>query len=167
MRSLAAFLSERNPDIFAICEIDAGDALALATRFERQWAYRGAQAMFWNPRFCATRVVDEYLPFVATRPFERRGLLRVEGSMDGQACTLVATQIALPREARIPELRVLRKTLRAIANAAVLFVHLPIDGRGFSDLGFVRANHRESAIGAERIYVKQLPVEDLGPQLKL
>ncbi|MDQ2679676.1 MAG: hypothetical protein M3Y21_01445 [Candidatus Eremiobacteraeota bacterium] len=161
MRSLAAFFAERNPDIFAVCEIDAGDALALATRFERQWAYRGSQALFWSRRFSATRVYDEYLPFAAVRPFERRGLVRVEGELDGEACTLITTQLAAEREARIPELRTLRKMLRAVENAALLFLHSPIKGRGFSDLKFARADHPGLGKDAERVYVKDLPAEKI------
>lgn len=161
MRSLAAFLSERDPDIFAICEIDAGDALALATRFERQWAYRGAQAIFWNRNFRADAVRDEYLPFSVARPFERRGLLRVEGSLFGTACALIATQITLERDVRIPELRALRRTLRAIGSAAILFVHLPNDRIEFADLGFVRADSRQIGDAAERIYVQRFRVEEV------
>src|SRR5581483_9148979 len=109
--SLASLVDDARPDVLAVCEIEPGDALSLATRFALQWAYRGRQALFWSARVRADAVHDLYLPR-AGRPFERRGLLRVDASLDGDPCALVATQFASDRGERIPELRFARSQLR-------------------------------------------------------
>jgi hypothetical protein len=113
MRSLAAFVAHAEPDVLAVCEIDSGDAFALATRFMRQWAYRGAQALFWNEKmFKAHAVLDVYLPFAPTRPFARRGLLRVDGELAGAPASLYAAQFAADRAGALAELRFARAQAR-------------------------------------------------------
>jgi hypothetical protein len=135
MRSLAAFVAQSAPDILALSEIDAGNALAIATRFALDWAYRGGQALFWNRRFVAERVHDLYLPATGLRAFDRRGLLRVDGRCDDVALSLLATQFAADRT-RIRDLRFTRSSLRGIAGKVALFAVDPGPGRGgFADLG--------------------------------
>lgn len=135
LRSLTAFLAEIDADIFCIHEIDAGDALALATRFDRAWGYRGGQALFWNARVSAHTVHDRYLPLTPLRPFDRRGLLEVDAETHGARLTLVATQFANDRAVRVRELRYARSNLRAQGGAALLFVAQPDPRIGFADLG--------------------------------
>jgi hypothetical protein len=137
LRSLAACVTELDPDILAISEIDAGDALAIATRSDRQWAYRGGQALLWNRRFAARKVHDLYLPALPLQPFERRGLLRVDGLCDGIELTLFATRFSSDRT-RIRDLRFARSAVRACSANVALFVAAPppVSARiGFGDLG--------------------------------
>jgi hypothetical protein len=137
LRSLATCVTELDPDILAVSEIDAGDALAIATRSDRQWAYRGGQALLWNRRFAARKVHDLYLPVLPLQPFERRGLLRVDGLCDGSELTLFATRFS-PDRTRIRDLRFARSAIRACSAKVVLFVAAPPPVRariGFADLG--------------------------------
>jgi len=136
MRSLAAFIDRVDPDVLALCEIDAGDALALATRFARQWAYRGSQALLWKPRLHQTRVRDAYLPRTPLRPLERRGLLRVATRVEDRSLNIIATQIAAQREQRVRDLRYLRNSLRRIDTECLLLAVLPDSTIGVGDLGF-------------------------------
>ncbi|MBV8688995.1 MAG: endonuclease/exonuclease/phosphatase family protein [Candidatus Eremiobacteraeota bacterium] len=136
MRSLAAFIDRVDPDVLALCEIDAGDALALATRFARQWAYRGSQALLWKPRVHQARVRDAYLPRTPLRPLERRGLLRVATQVGEYPLNLVATQIGAQREQRVRDLRYLRSSLRRIGTQCLLLAVLPDSAIGVGDLGF-------------------------------
>jgi len=136
MRSLATFIDRVDPDVLALCEIDAGDALALATRFARQWAYRGSQAIIWKPQLHQARVRDAYLPRAPLRPLERRGLLRVATQLGENSLELVATQIADQREQRVRDLRYLRGSLRRIGSHCLLLAVLPDSKIGVRDLGF-------------------------------
>jgi hypothetical protein len=158
MRSLAAFVARHEPDLFAVCEIDAGDALALATRFAREWAYRGGQALFWNGTLRANAVRDVSLPFRAIKPFDRHGLLRVEGRLLGESCALFATQFASERERRIPELRFARDHIRGVRGPALFFAHLADRRIEFADLGYRDA--LAASPGAERIYVRGWKIEE-------
>ena len=137
MQALAATLVARKPKLFAIAEISAGDALALATRFDCGWAYRGGIALFWDASFKAHEVHDRYLPTGAINPFERRGLLEVRGDVESKPCALVAAWLAQDRS-RIREIRFIRAALRAIKGDALLFLanNSASDRVGFSDLGF-------------------------------
>lgn len=137
MRKLAAFVDAQQPHVVGICEIDAGDALALATRFALQWAYRGRQALFWKAPVRAHTVHDRYLPLRAARLFDRRGLLIVDAECDAQPCMLAATQLSSERTAFVPELRFARTHLRGSVRA-LLFADVPHYRVGFADLGFVR-----------------------------
>ncbi len=119
MRALAQFVSETFPDVLALSEVDAGDALAIATRFDRQWAYRGGQAVLWNRRFAEAKVHDLYLPVAPLQPFERRGLLRVDGSCDGLEASLFATRFA-PDRASVRDLRFTRSAIRAARSRRIL-----------------------------------------------
>lgn len=151
MRSLAAFLARTNADVFAACEIDAGDALAVATRFALQWGYRGGQALFWKPALTALSVQDTYLPFSPLRPFERRGFLSV--AIRGlTGFTAVATQIGRERDQRIRETRYLRTRLRALEGSAIVFGIIGTSRTDLYDLGFVRAGCRGA--DDEAIYVR-------------
>jgi hypothetical protein len=143
MRSLASFLAESDPDVMALGEIDAGDALALATRFDRQWAYRGGQALLWNARVAAREVHDLYLP-VAPLAFERRGLLRIDGEVGEAPLALFATQFGADRN-KVREMRFARAHARAAPALAMLFVTSPLGRIGFSDLGYEAMDEHDTS----------------------
>jgi hypothetical protein len=129
----------RDPAIFCVHDVGEGDALAVATRFDRGYAYRGGVALFWSRSFAAREVLDRYLPAMPMRPFERRGLLQVDGTLDGAPLTLVATEFGVERGARVRELRYVRAVLRGVDGAALLFVTgMPPRSIGFKDLGFAK-----------------------------
>lgn len=120
MRCVAERLACARFDVVAIHGIDAGDALALATRFDCEWAYRGRQALFWKrTAFHAHAVHDRYLPAPRLRPFERRGFLEVRGERNGRHMTLVAAQLA-PHRGRAREVEYVRRSLRGIDEDLVL-----------------------------------------------
>jgi hypothetical protein len=152
MRELAAFVDSCTAHALGICEIDAGDALSLATRFALHWAYRGRQALFWKTPFRAHAVHDRYLPVRAARLFDRRGLLIVDAELDGAPCMLAATQMSAQREGLVPELRFARKHLRG-DRRAVLFVDMPVYRVDFTDLGFSRI--------ADGVYTRGIFAESL------
>jgi len=120
MRSLAAYLTEHVPDVLAVHGIDQGDALALATRFEHGWGYRGSEALFWSSAYRARAIHDRYLPAPMLRPFERRGLLCIEGECAGGALALSAVQFS-PDRARAHEVRFVREQLRRMDGDALFF----------------------------------------------
>jgi hypothetical protein len=151
MRSLAAFSADVNADVLAVCEIDAGDAFALATRFAREWAYRGGQALFWTNAFVAHAVHDVYLPFVAARPFDRRGLLRIDGAIGGAPVSLFATQFARERSAAIPELRFARAQIRSVPAPALVFARL---GSARADLAHGYEEVAREQRDALRVYAR-------------
>ncbi|MGA8533554.1 MAG: endonuclease/exonuclease/phosphatase family protein [Candidatus Tumulicola sp.] len=137
MRALAQCVSALDPDVLALSEVDAGDALAVATRFDRQWAYRGGQAVLWNRRFVAVKVHDLYLPATPLAPFERRGLLRVDGRCDSTELTLFAARFA-PARACVRDLRFTRSAIRASGAARIVLFLTDPPGAGrasFGDLG--------------------------------
>ena len=137
MRALAEHVSVSKPDLLALSEIDGGDALALATRFDLQWAYRGGQALLWNGRFTAADVYDSYLPGAPLQAFERRGLIRVDGKGDGKDLSLVASRFATDRS-RARDLRFTRGVLRSVpVPRMLLFItNPPAQSDAFRDLGF-------------------------------
>jgi hypothetical protein len=138
MRALAEHVSVSKPDLLALSEIDDGDALALATRFDLQWAYRGGQALLWNGRFTHANVYDSFLPAPPLQAFERRGLIRVDGHYDGNDLSLVASRFAADRS-RARDLRFTRGVLRlARTPRMLLFITNPPAARSdaFRDLGF-------------------------------
>jgi hypothetical protein len=138
MRSLAELFAGAEPDVAALSDIDAGDALATATRFDRQWAYRGGQALLWKRRFVAHAVHDLYLPGSALRPFDRRGLLCVDADDGGAQLHLFATQFAGDRSA-VRDLRFARAAIRKATGSVLLFVSEPGSLKtGFADLGLQR-----------------------------
>jgi hypothetical protein len=130
--------------------IDEGDALALATRFDRAWAYRGGQALLWGAAFGASRVRAQYLPGPALRPFDRRGLLDVEGTFNDMPLHLIATQFSSERAAYIRELRFARRVIRAADGPALLFVDaVPPGAAALREPGFdVVARHRHTLVAA-------------------
>ncbi len=136
---IAERLATQPFDCAALHGVDAGDALALATRLDCGWAYRGQQALLWKSFFHAHEVHDRYLPSPLLRPFDRRGLLEVRGERNGKPLALVAAQFSTDRIwAR--ELRFVRHALRSLCGETVLFLaHLPerFDRIGVADLGFV------------------------------
>jgi hypothetical protein len=149
MRKLAEFMSKEQPDIIAVCEIGSGDSRTLATRFAMQWAYRGRQALLWNEVFSPVAVHDLYLP--ARRPIDRRGFVRVDGTLLDRSCTLATTQFAASRNPRIPQIRFARTQLRKAENDAVFFALVTDRGIGFEDLGYRElASTQES----ERVYLR-------------
>jgi hypothetical protein len=152
MRRLASFVADAKPHVMGICEIESGDALALATRFALQWAYRGRQALFWRAPVHALAVRDRYLPPRARRIFDRRGLLIVDAQIDTVACTLAATEFGADRESYVGELRFARTQLRGAAPA-LLFVQAPAPAKRFADLGF-----QERAQG---VFVRGFPAADV------
>lgn len=138
MRALAEQISLFQPDILALSEIDDGNALALATRFDLQWAYRGGQALLWNARMHLESVYEWYLPALRLPAFDRRGMLRVDGSFEGSPIALFATRFA-PGRSRVRDLRVTRGVVRSAESArALLFITDPPPERRatFGDLGF-------------------------------
>ena len=139
MRKLAAFADAQRPQVMGVCEIDAGDALSLATRFALQWAYRGRQALFWKAPFRAQTVHERYLPVRGARLFDRRALLIVDTELDGEPCTLAATQLSQERGSFVPELRFARAHLRG-SQRALVFVDMPEYRTGFADLGLRRVD---------------------------
>ncbi len=142
MRGLAELFAEANPTIACAHGIDAGDALALATRFDRQWGYRGGEALFWSADVHAHVVHDRTMAVAPLRPFDRRGLLLVNATYRGASLTLVAASLGEDRAARIRDLRFARTVLREIAGNAIAFVGRGAQSRiGFGDLGFAAFAH--------------------------
>ena len=119
-RSLAACVAERAPDVLALHGIDAGEALALATRFDFGWGYRGREALFWSHAYRVHAIHDRYLPVSPLRPFERRGLLCIDGEYDGATLALSVVRFS-PERARTRELRFVDAQLRAMQGDAVFF----------------------------------------------
>lgn len=135
MRSLAALFAASDPDIAALSQIDAGDALATATRFDREWAYRGGQALLWKRAVIAHAVHDLYLPMSALRPFDRRGLLRLDADARDVGLHAFATEFAGDRSA-IRDLRFARAAVREVDGNVLLFISDPAPSRiGFTDVG--------------------------------
>ncbi len=145
MRAVAESIATRKPKLFAVSDISAGDALALATRFNCGWAYRGAQGLFWSEGYHAREVHDRYLPIDLLNPFERRGLLEVRGDLGKDPVALVATRFSGART-RVREWRFLRNALRAIDGGALVFLaNCKDDERvGLTDLGFERIWREET-----------------------
>jgi hypothetical protein len=138
MRALAQRISTSQPDVLALSEIDDGDALALATRFDLQWAYRGGQALLWNARLRSARVAESYLPAAPLQAFERRGLLRLDGAFDDGELSLLAARFSSDRS-RARDLRFTRGIVRAMrATGALLFItnSPPSASDAFRDFGF-------------------------------
>lgn len=137
MRLAAERIHREKPEIFCLHGIDAGEALALATRFDCDWAYRGGQALFWKPTFVPHEVHDRYLPSPLLRPFERRGLLEVDGERAGRPLTLIGTQLSSDR-AHVREIRLVRTIARKAVGPAILFIagfDAATHHYGFADLG--------------------------------
>ncbi len=140
MRVVAQAIDAKTPAIFAVHGIEEGDALALATRFARDYVYRGRQALFWNATFTAREVLDRY-----------RGLLRVDGTFAGGRLALVAARFASDRAQRVHELRRARSVLRGTKSPVLLFVSGVVEGEvGFADLGFATLTSGGGAMIAAR-----------------
>lgn len=143
MRKLAAFAAHERPALLAICEMPSGDSLSLATRFALQWAYRGRLALFWTQAFAAYSVHDE-----------QRGFLRVDGALDGTACTIAAARFSRERQRLIPQTRFARAQLRKANACAVFFAQRPARAEIFADLGFHDVTPEGDA--GERIYLRAI-----------
>ena len=156
VRAAAAAIAASDPGFICLHGVAAGDALALATRFARGYAYRGAQAILWTPAFTAREVHDRYLPAAPLRPFDRRGILQVDGGLHGERLSLVATQFSPEREGAIRELRFARRVMRGIEDALVAFVAgmSPATRRiGFADLGLEKlAQDRDALVCARTLH---------------
>ncbi|MHB8145698.1 MAG: hypothetical protein ACYDGM_00350 [Vulcanimicrobiaceae bacterium] len=138
MRSLAACIAERAPDVLALHGVDEGDALALATRFDFGWGYRGREALFWSRAYRVHAIHDRYLPVRPLRPFERRGLLCIDGEYDGVRLALSAVHFSPERE-RVREVPFVDAQLRATQGDALVFA-AALDRRlGLQSLGFTIA----------------------------
>lgn len=98
-----------------------GDALAFATRFDLQWAYRGSQALFWQSAFERAQCTDLYLPLHLRRPFQRRGLVQVHVECAQRAFTITLTQFSPERDVRAIEMQFVRTSLRNDAAPHGLF----------------------------------------------
>ncbi len=157
MRKLAAFVAQTNPGILAICEIGSGDARSLATRFAMQWAYRGRQAILWTQIFTPQKVYDRYLP--APHPFERRGFVRVDGTLDETPCSLMTTQFATARSTRAAQLRFARTQLHAATHDALFFALVPGADLRFDDLGFRDESRAEAS--HQRVYKRGLDAHEM------
>ncbi len=127
MRSLMQFLARTDPEIFALCEIDAGDALAVATRFVRQYAYRGGQAVFLRNSVDITAVRDDYVPLWPGRPFDRRGVVWVQARYGSRRVSVLTAKLASGREQRAAEIRHVRTIVRALERPAVVLIHCSRD----------------------------------------
>jgi len=141
MRLLAEQVSSTKPDLLVVSEIDDGDALAVATRFDLQWAYRGGQAVLWNARLAPRSVEESYLP-PALPALQWRGLLRVDLRSGDAELSILTTRFAADRT-RIRDLRFVRSVLRRDStSSAILFVTNPPKSGSwaFSDLGFLPKN---------------------------
>ena len=137
MRALAEQVSATTPDLIAISEIDDGGALAVATRFDLQWAYRGGQAILWNARLAPRSVEESYLP-PALPALQWRGLLRVDLRIGDVELSVFSTRLATDRS-RIRDLRFVRSVLRRdrMSRAILLVTNPPNRGSAaFTDLGF-------------------------------
>jgi hypothetical protein len=140
MRAVAEAIDARVPAIFCVHGIEEGDALALATRFVFEYAYRGRLAIFWNATFSVREIVDR-----------NRGLLRVNGTFAGGRLTLVARRFSRDRASRVRQLRQARTELRATKSAALLFITGFVTGEtGFSDLGFATLADADGSLVAAR-----------------
>jgi hypothetical protein len=156
-RAAAEAIAASEPSVICMHGVDAGDALAFSTRFARGYAYRGAQALLWSRAFIAREVQDRYLPVTARRPFDRRGMLQVDGIVQAQPLALVATQFALDRGAVILELRFARRVIRSVGGAVLAFfagTSAPVQRIGFADLGLETvARHDDLTIYARELNV--------------
>ncbi|MDQ6827010.1 MAG: hypothetical protein M3Z14_07430 [Candidatus Eremiobacteraeota bacterium] len=124
MRSLAQFFASTDPELFALSEIEPGDALALATRFVRQYAHRGGQALFLKDGMEIIDVRDEYLPIWPARPFDRRGIVAVQARYGTTLVYMLTVKLASGRDQRAAEVRHLRRMVRALQTPAILCIHL-------------------------------------------
>ncbi len=155
MRSVAEIVSALSATFICVHGIDEGDALALATRFDRGWAYRGGVALLWEAAFEARAVHGRYLPRKPLRPFERRGILDVDGTICGESLHLIATQFSLERIAYIGELRYARRVVRQIEGRALLFIDaVPPGAAALRDPDFdLVAHDRTTFIAAREISI--------------
>lgn len=141
MRALTEQTVVSDPDLLAVSEIDDGDALALATKTDRQWSYRGGQALFWRAGFVPLAVHEAYLSSGMPR-LPWRGLLRVDLRVGTIEISLTCTRLA-PDRRGIADLRFVRKLLAdAESERAILCVVNPpaIGARALARLGFESSN---------------------------
>lgn len=141
MRALTEQTVVSDPDLLAVSEIDDGDALALATKTDRQWSYRGGQALFWRAGFVPLAVHEAYLSSGMPR-LPWRGLLRADLRVGTSEISLLCMRLA-PDRRGIADLRFVRKMLRdAAPGRAILCVANPpaTGARAFAQLGFDGSN---------------------------
>ncbi|HVA32797.1 MAG TPA: hypothetical protein VNG31_01540 [Candidatus Baltobacteraceae bacterium] len=153
-------MHESDADVVALGDVDAGDALSMATRFDRQWAYCGDHALLWKRRLGARSAQS------------RRSLLHVDADCDGTRLHLFATRFSADRT-RIRDLRFTRAAVRAVRGTVILFAGYFMPGRvGFSDLGLCVVQELEApelAIAARGYDLSLLrlthPAGGIGPAL--
>ncbi len=137
MRRLAELFALEDPAIACAHRIDSGDALALATRFDRDWGYCSGVALFWTRAIRAQGVHDHYPPALPFRPFDRRGVLHVNGIYEDESFSIVATTIGDERNARVRDTRFLRSILRRVPGATIAFIGNELSlATDFADLNF-------------------------------
>ena len=125
MRRLAESFAAADPSVACVHGIDAGDAFALATRFDREWAYGSGNALFWTRAIHAHAIHD------------RRDVLHVEAAAGGTPLALFGAMLGSDRSARIRSLRLTRSLLRRANGTTIAFVgNAAPSPIGFGDLGF-------------------------------
>ena len=146
MRALTEQTIVWNPDLLAVSEIDDGDALALATKTNRQWSYRGGQALLWRSDFTPIAVHEAYLSPVLP-PLPWRGVLRIDLRAGETTLSMLCTRFAPDRRA-IRDQRFVRTLLRnARLERAILCITNPPANceRAFAHRGFSSSNSVASA----------------------
>jgi hypothetical protein len=141
MRALTEQAIASNPDLLAVSEIDDGDALALATKTNRQWSYRGGQALLWRTKFASFGLHESYLA-PALRSLQWRGVLRVDLRAEETEVSLLTTRFA-PDRRRVRDLRAVRSLLRdaPVERMILCITNPPPKGdRVLSDLGFATSD---------------------------
>jgi hypothetical protein len=122
MRMLAELFAADQPAIVCAHQIDSGDALAFATRFDRDWGYCTGIALFWERTIRAQGVHDHYAPPLPLRPFDRRGVLHINAIFEDEPLSILATTLGDDRAARVRDMRFMRSVLRRVPGAAIAFI---------------------------------------------
>ncbi len=137
MRRLAESFAQAGPAVACAHKIEAGDAFALATRFDCDWAYRSGTALFWRRDIRATHVHERFPPPAPLRPFDRRAVLHVEAEVNGKPLEFVGATLGEERASCLRDLRFLRSILRERKGRTIAFVgNAAMAPIGFSDLRF-------------------------------
>lgn len=141
MRALTEQTALSNPDLLAVSEIDDGDALALATKTNRQWSYRGGQALLWRSEFAPVAVHEAYLS-PGLPPLPWRGVLRVDLRAGETEVSVLCARFA-PDRRRIRDVRFVRTLLRdaPIGRTILCITNPPRSGaRAFAQFSFAASD---------------------------
>jgi len=164
-RRLAAAIADCDPDVVALFDVGAGDALALATRFAYEWVSGSGAALLWRSPCAVQAVHDDPLPAsVPLLPFDRRSLLRAEARIHGRPVLLYAVRFSAERGARVRELRGARSRVQG-RTPALLFTSGPLGRIGFDDRGLrtvAASSDGEMRIHARGIATAAPPAETPG-----